>query len=86
MSDFAQASTTGKSYTFTMPASDVTINVEFELDACAITTDIKNGTISGITSPAAIGSDVSFTLAPTDDTYKLDSYKVFNDWGRSNNC
>ncbi len=62
---------------FTMPASDVTINVEFELDACAITTDIKNGTISGITSPAAIGSDVSFTLAPTDDTYKLDSYKVF---------
>ena len=77
VSDFAQASTTGKSYTFTMPASDVTINVEFELDACAITTDIKNGTISGITSPAAIGSDVSFTLAPTDDTYKLDSYKVF---------
>ena len=62
---------------FTMPASDVTINVEFELDACAITTDIKNGTISGITSQAAIGSDVSFTLAPTDDTYKLDSYKVF---------
>ena len=77
VSDFAQTSTTGKSYTFTMPASDVTINVEFELDACAITTDIKNGTISGITSPAAIGSDVSFTLAPTDDTYKLDSYKVF---------
>ena len=77
VSDFAQASTTGKSYTFTMPASDVTINVELELDACAITTDIKNGTISGITSPAAIGSDVSFTLAPTDDTYKLDSYKVF---------
>lgn len=77
VSDFAQASKTGKSYTFTMPASDVTINVEFELDACAITTDIKNGTISGITSPAAIGSDVSFTLAPTDDTYKLDSYKVF---------
>lgn len=77
VSDFAQASTTGKLYTFTMPASDVTINVEFELDACAITTDIKNGTISGITSPAAIGSDVSFTLAPTDDTYKLDSYKVF---------
>ena len=77
VSDFAQASTTGKSYTFTMPASDVTINVEFELDACAITTDIKNGTISGITSQAAIGSDVSFTLAPTDDTYKLDSYKVF---------
>lgn len=77
VSDFAQASTTGKSYTFTMPASDVTINVEFELDACAITTDIKNGTISGITSPVAIGSDVSFTLAPTDDTYKLDSYKVF---------
>ena len=77
VSDFAQASATGKSYTFTMPASDVTINVEFELDACAITTDIKNGTISGITSPAAIGSDVSFTLAPTDDTYKLDSYKVF---------
>lgn len=77
VSDFAQASTTGKSYTFTMPASDVTINVEFELDACAITTDIKNGTISGITSPAAIGSDVSFTLAPTDDTYKLDSCKVF---------
>ena len=77
VSDFAQASTTGKSYTFTMPASDVTINVEFELDACAITTNIKNGTISGITSPAAIGSDVSFTLAPTDDTYKLDSYKVF---------
>ena len=77
VSDFAQASTTGKSYTFTMPASDVTINVEFELDACAITTDIKNGTISGITSPAAIGSDVSFTLAPTDGTYKLDSYKVF---------
>lgn len=77
VSDFAQASTTGKSYTFTMPASDVTINVEFELDACAITTDIKNGTISGITSPAAIGSNVSFTLAPTDDTYKLDSYKVF---------
>ena len=77
VSDFAQASTTGKSYTFTMPASDVRINVEFELDACAITTDIKNGTISGITSPAAIGSNVSFTLAPTDDTYKLDSYKVF---------
>lgn len=77
VSDFAQASTTGKLYTFTMPASDVTINVEFELDACAITTNIKNGTISGITSPAAIGSDVSFTLAPTDDTYKLDSYKVF---------
>lgn len=77
VSDFAQANTTGKSYTFTMPASDVTINVEFELDACAITTDIKNGTISGITSPAAIGSDVSFTLAPTDDTYKLDIYKVY---------
>lgn len=77
VSDFAQTSTTGKSYTFTMPASDVTINVEFELDACAITTDIKNGTISGITSPAAIGSDVSFTLAPQDDTYELGSYKVF---------
>ena len=77
VSDFAQASTTGKSYAFTMPASDVTINVEFELDSCAITTNIKNGTISGITSPAAIGSNVSFTLAPTDDTYKLDIYKVF---------
>ena len=77
VSDFAQARPTGKSYTFTMPASDVTINVEFELDACAITTDIKNGTISGITSPAAIGSNVSFTLAPNDDTYKLDIYKVF---------
>ena len=60
-----------------MPDKAVTIDVTFELDACAITTDIKNGTISGITSPAAIGSDVSFTLAPTDDTYKLDSYKVF---------
>ena len=83
VSDFAPASTTGKSYTFTMPASDVTINVEFELDACAITTDIKNGTISGITSPAAIGSNVSFTLAPTDDTYKLDSYKVFKTGGEA---
>lgn len=62
---------------FYMPDEAVTINVTFELDACAITTNIKNGTISGITSPAAIGSDVSFTLTPTDDTYKLDSYKVF---------
>lgn len=77
VSDFAQARTTGKSYAFTMPASDVTINVEFELDACAITTDIKNGTISGITSPAVIGRNVSFTLAPQDDTYELGSYKVF---------
>ena len=77
VSDFVKASGTGKSYTFTMPASDVTIAVEFELDACAITTDIKNGTISAITSPAVIGSNVSFTLAPTDDTYKLDIYKVF---------
>lgn len=64
-------------WAFTMPTSDVTVSVEFELDACAITTDIKNGTISGITSTAVIGSDVSFTLAPKDDTYKLDSYKVF---------
>lgn len=64
-------------WAFTMPKSDVTVSVEFELDACAITTDIKNGTISGITSPAVIGRNVSFTLAPTDDTYKLDSYKVY---------
>ena len=64
-------------WAFTMPKSDVTVSVEFELDACAITTDITHGTISGITSPVAIGSEVKFTLAPTDDTYKLDSYKVF---------
>lgn len=62
---------------FTMPINDVTINVTFELDACEITTSATNGTITGITSPAPIGSAVNFTLAPEDDTYKLESYKVF---------
>ena len=79
MSDFAQASTTGKSYTFTMPASDVTINVEFELDACKLTIDpdIKNGSIT--TDPAAgdvaIGSEVTITATPS-EFYELDTITV----------
>lgn len=62
---------------FTMPINDVTIDVTFELDACEITASATNGTISGITSPAPIGSEVTFTLTPEDDTYELGSYKVF---------
>lgn len=79
VSDFAQASTTGKSYTFTMPASDVTINVEFELDACKLTIDpdIKNGSIT--TDPAAgdvaIGSEVTITATPS-EFYELDTITV----------
>lgn len=42
-----------------------------------ITTNITHGTISGITSPAVIGSTVNFTLAPEDETYELESYQVY---------
>ncbi len=73
-------------YTFSVPVGtyrdyagyqNAFIILDIRLNALEITTDIKNGTISGITSPAVIGSDISFTLAPEDDTYKLDSCKVF---------
>ncbi len=77
VSDFAQASATGKSYTFTMPASDVTINVEFELDACAITTNAgENGDIRLLSdNPAAIGSTVNFTVT-ANAYYELDTLTV----------
>lgn len=60
---------------FYMPDESVTINVTFELDACEITTSAAHGTISGITSPAPIGSKVVFTLTP-DTYYELDTLTV----------
>ena len=82
VSNFAQAGTTGKSYTFTMPASDVTINVEFELDVAQVTLTQPEGgsiTVNGSSDAsinATIGSTV--TLAQTPNTeYDFQSWKVY---------
>lgn len=70
---------------FTMPINDVTIDVTFELDACEITTSATHGTISGITSPAPIGSEVVFTLTP-DTYYELDTFTVKDSANEDVNC
>lgn len=68
---------TYKTWGFTMPMSDVTVSVEFELDACAITTNAgENGDIRLLSdNPAAIGSTVNFTVT-ADAYYELDTLTV----------
>ncbi len=65
---------TGSTRTFTMPASNVTVNVTFTPInySVSIPSSISNGTVTTDKQTAHIGDTVTLTIVPSDG-YKLDS-------------
>jgi hypothetical protein len=65
---------TGSTRTFTMPASNVTVNVTFTPInySVSIPSSISNGTVTTDKQTAHIGDTVTLTITPSDG-YKLDS-------------
>jgi hypothetical protein len=64
----------GTTYTFTMPASDVTISGEFEIASYSITISnaVVNGTITPSSGTAPAGTTIILTITP-DENYLLKS-------------
>lgn len=74
--------TTGSNYTFTMPASNVTVTVTFKQSSTpavpyniTVSTDDTNGTVSCDTSSATVGTTVTFTITPNSG-YAIDAVTV----------
>ena len=67
------ANGTGNTRTFTMPASDVTVNATFTaIDYSVSIPTTSNGTVTANKQTAHIGDTVTLTIVPSDG-YKLDS-------------
>jgi hypothetical protein len=64
----------GPSYTFTMPAANVTVSAEFEPKSYSVTVDsaISNGTVSPDKTNAVAGTAITLTITP-DTGYVLKS-------------
>lgn len=72
---------TDNTYTFTMPAADVTVNATFELSIYTVSVaELQNGTITSDKTQASVNEAVTLTVVP-DHGYQLkkDSLSVYSD-------
>lgn len=66
-------------YTFTMPASNVTVNATFKPIQYNITTSINDASLGSVTvdkNKAAVGEKVTVTVTPKDNTVEITEVKV----------